>query len=284
MQYYKISNGELTIEVSSYGAHLQSIKTADGKEILFQGDDKWRGKSPNLFPIVGMFDEQKYVFEGKEYPIKCHGVAPINEYEVSVHTDTELEFKLCDNEETRKVYPFAFNFFVNYKLEGGKLVYTLRAKNTDTRDIYCEMGTHSGFPVKRNFEGAKIVFDTKEDEYTVKNNDPEKCGARFINENNELILSNELFSTGAVTFGSLKSKSVTLVNEDFDYDLTVELGNYPNLTFWTVPESTYVCIEPWSCESAHYAKTLELTEQVGICTLKPGEEVSFFNTVYITKK
>ena len=284
MSQYTISNNHLTLTAISFGAHLMSLKTSNGTEIIFQGDDKWKGKSPNLFPIVGVFPEKKYIFEGREYPIECHGVAPRNEYSVSKHTETELEFMLTDNEETRKNYPFSFAFFVNYKLDGDTLIYTLRAQNTGDKVMYCEMGTHTGFSVARSFKGAKIVFDTHEDKYTVKNDDPKKCGVRFINEQGELSLSDELFSTGAVTFGSLNSKSVTLVNEGSDYSITVGLGNYPNLTFWSAPESTYVCIEPWSCESAHYCKNIELTKQVGISVLKPGESIEFYNTISAKNK
>jgi galactose mutarotase-like enzyme len=59
-------------------------------------------------------------------------------------------------------------------------------------------------------------------------------------------LSDWLFGTGAVTMGSLNSDAVTLVNEGSDYSVTVGLGNYKVLSLWSAPESTYVCIEPWT--------------------------------------
>ena len=49
----KLQNEYLTVEVSDLGAELQSIKDADDKEYLWQGDDKyWGRRSPILFPIV----------------------------------------------------------------------------------------------------------------------------------------------------------------------------------------------------------------------------------------
>ncbi len=285
MQLYSIKNEFFTVTASSYGAHLQSMLSADGIEVVFQGDDKWRGKSPNIFPIIGTFDSQKYTFEGIEYHYPCHGVAPVNEYEVSLHTETELEFKLTDNEETRKIYPFSFAFYVNYKLDGDKLIYSVRTENTDTRPIYCEAGTHTGFPVAKSFKGATIVFSSPEKDYTVKNNDKAKCGGRFIDERGVLTLSDWLFETGAVTIGSLNSDSVTLCREDSDYTVTVGLGNYKVLSLWSVPEASYVCIEPWSCESSHYAgSNNELTTQVGIDKLEPGETVNYYNTISINRK
>ena len=285
MKLYSIKNEFFTVTVDSFGAHLQSMLSHDGIEVIFQGDDIWKGKSPNIFPIIGVFDCGKYTFEGKEYSYPCHGVAPRFEYEVSLHTQTELEFKLSANEETRKIYPFEFNFYVNYKLDGETLIYTVKTENTDTRPLYCEAGTHTGFPVAKNFCGATILFDSDEKNYTVKNNDKAKCGGRFIDENRTLTLSNWLFETGAVTIGELNSKAVTLCREDADYSVTVGLGNYDVLTLWSVPEASYVCIEPWSCESAHYAgDNIELTKQVGIDKVMPGECVSHYNTISITRK
>ncbi len=283
MQLYSIKNEFFTVTANRFGAHLQSILAADGTEVMYR-DENGKGKSPNIFPIIGTFDSRKYTFEGVEYPYPCHGVAPISDYEVTVHTETELEFKLTDSEETRKIYPFSFAFFVNYKLEGDRLIYTVRTENTDTRPIYCEAGTHTGFPVAKSFKGAKIVFDSEESDYTVKNNDPKKCGGRFIDENGELQLSDWLFETGAVTIGSLNSRSVSLVREDSDYIVTVGMGNYKVLTLWSMPEASFVCIEPWSCESSHYAgDNIELTKQVGIDRVEPGESISYYNTVSITR-
>ncbi len=285
MQLYSIKNEFFTVKVGSYGAHLQSMLSADGIEVVFQGDEVWGGKSPNIFPIIGVFDAGKYTFEGKEYKYPCHGVAPRNEYEVSIHTENELEFCLKDNEETRKIYPFAFAFYVNYKLDGDKLIYSVRAENRDNRPIYFETGTHTGFGVAKNFGGAKIVFDSEEKDYTVKNNDKKKCEVRFIDEKGELPLSDWMFETGAVTLQSLNSKSVRLVREDVDYEIEVGLGNYSVLTLWSAPGASYVCIEPWSCESSHYAgDNIELTRQVGIDVLGVGESKTYFNTISLIRK
>ena len=42
-----LKNDKLTVEVSSHGAELQSIKNAEGHEYLWQGDEKyWPRRSP----------------------------------------------------------------------------------------------------------------------------------------------------------------------------------------------------------------------------------------------
>ena len=48
-----IKNDQLTLEISSLGAELQSIKDANGNEYLWDGDEQyWNRHSPILFPIV----------------------------------------------------------------------------------------------------------------------------------------------------------------------------------------------------------------------------------------
>lgn len=284
MAIYKLQNEFLTLTLESYGAEMQSIKTKDGVELLHQGDSVWKGKSPNLYPIVGYLPEQKYIFEGKEYGIGGHGVARINDYVVERQSENEIVFLLTQNEETLKQYPFDFEFRVKYVLNGKKVEYMLTATNTDSKTSYCEIGVHPGFPAPLGFEGVKLQFDSHEKYYTVKNLDSEKCGHRFINEDGVMALSPEIFDTGAITFGGLNSKSVTLIREGYNYDIKVDIGNFPIVTIWTGKDAHFVCIEPWSCESAHYCTSIELTEQVGISVLQPGESVSFNTAIeYIEK-
>ena len=70
----KLQNEYLTVEVSDLGAELQSIKDADDKEYLWQGDDKyWGRRSPILFPIVCGLWKGTYRTEGETYQLGRHG-------------------------------------------------------------------------------------------------------------------------------------------------------------------------------------------------------------------
>ena len=67
---HTLKNDILTIEVSAFGAELQSIRKGD-IEYLWQGDPAyWGRRSPVLFPIVGSVWEKKYRVDGKEYEAK----------------------------------------------------------------------------------------------------------------------------------------------------------------------------------------------------------------------
>ena len=65
---YTIENGILNVTVSSKGGEMQSIKTKDGTEYLWQGSQEtWSDKAPNIFPYVGRLTNKTYTFQGKEY-------------------------------------------------------------------------------------------------------------------------------------------------------------------------------------------------------------------------
>ena len=109
---YTIKNNILTVEISSMGAELMSVKK-DGVEYLWQGDPQyWSGRAYNLFPACGRMWEGKYICKGTTYEMKIHGIARYNECKVYEHTDDKIVFILESNEETRKIYPFDFKFFV----------------------------------------------------------------------------------------------------------------------------------------------------------------------------
>ena len=66
----RISNDDLAVEVSSLGAEMQSLKTVDGRDWLWNGDAAWwTGRSPILFPIVGKAPGDILAVNGTPYPI-----------------------------------------------------------------------------------------------------------------------------------------------------------------------------------------------------------------------
>ena len=64
---YQIQNEYLTIQVSSRGGSLYSVKDTEGSEYLWQGDAAyWGDRAPNLFPYVARLTDGKYTFQGKK--------------------------------------------------------------------------------------------------------------------------------------------------------------------------------------------------------------------------
>ncbi|HKJ49267.1 MAG TPA: hypothetical protein VJ973_09275, partial [Christiangramia sp.] len=69
MKKHSIENDFLKISVKETGAELCSIYNKEnGKEYIWQADpDIWGSHAPNLFPIIGVIENGKYLYEGKEY-------------------------------------------------------------------------------------------------------------------------------------------------------------------------------------------------------------------------
>ena len=81
---YSIENEVLKVSVNSLGAQLWSVQSKKtGVEYIWQGDTAfWGGRAYNLFPFIGRMFEGKFLYEGKEYPSRPHGLARYFEFTV----------------------------------------------------------------------------------------------------------------------------------------------------------------------------------------------------------
>ena len=110
----QLKNDKTTLIIFAHGAELQSIKSAEGREYLWQGDEKyWPRRSPLLFPIVcGLWNGQ-YRVDGKTYELPRHGFARDMDFDGIEKTESSVTYELTSNEETMKVYPYEFGLNVS---------------------------------------------------------------------------------------------------------------------------------------------------------------------------
>ena len=140
----------LTVEFSTLGGEIRSIISNKTEfESLWQGAPQyWTGRATNLFPIVGRVKGGKYQYNGTEYTINSpHGFLKMSEMDVAEHTENTLVFNLKSSEDTLKCYPFEFDFYINYKLDGAKLSCTYYVLNKSEGEMYFSVGGHPGFNV-----------------------------------------------------------------------------------------------------------------------------------------
>jgi len=152
---YLIKNEQITVEISDYGAELQSIKGADGTEYLWQGDSNWPSKAPNLFPCIGRLHNQTYRFRGKEYQIDMHGFVKSSTLTVIMKSEEECVFELQASEQTKLSYPFEFVYRIGYKVEENCLKITTQVENKDNKNMFFAIGGHPSFNVPLD-EGVKF--------------------------------------------------------------------------------------------------------------------------------
>ena len=142
---YNKKNGNIEITVESKGAELKAL-LKDGKDFMWNADAKyWAKTSPVLFPFVGGCKEGKYTYKGIEYPMGRHGFARDNEFELVESGENNLKFSYKSNEESLKVYPFNFEFIINYVITADGVNLEYEVFNKEDGEMYFNLGTHPAF-------------------------------------------------------------------------------------------------------------------------------------------
>lgn len=251
---YTIKNNILEIEISTLGAELQSIKK-DGTEYLWQGNkESWKNKATNIFPYVGKMTNGKYTFKGECYEMGAHGFARNTEFLAEKISDTKIIFKIENNEDTLKCFPFKFEFYIIYEILENLLKISYEVLNKDEKTMYFGLGGHPGFNIplenELNFEDYYLEFE-KECQpinYNVTEKGHIKDTSKYpLFENKILNLKHNLFDNDALIFENM-DKTVTLKSDKSNKKVVVSFPDMKYLGIWHTPkkEVPFVCIEPWT--------------------------------------
>lgn len=280
---YTIKNNMIEVVISDHGAEVQSVKGAHtGEEYMWQADPEiWGRHAPVLFPIVGRLKNDEYKYQGKTYHMGQHGFARDCDFEVENHTQESITFLLKDNEKTREMYPFKFEFRVNYNLMNNLLEENFSVVNKSDETMIFGVGGHPGFnlPVNNGEEKEDYYFDMHPSIARVKI--PLK-GA-YLDWNNRSLastdsfigLSDELFKDDALIY-ELHShdNKVSLRTDKSKFHINVWTRNAPYVGIWSQYPNTanYVCIEPWWGIADREDADGELEHKYGMNHLEPGKE------------
>ena len=249
-----LKNEQLEIAVASLGAELHSIKDAQGKEYLWQADERfWPRHSPILFPIVCGLWNGKYRIDGFEYALERHGFARDSEFQLISKTDSKVTFALCDSPETHRNYPYHFMLSVTYRLEGNAIHVIWHVHNTDSNEIHFQIGGHPAFNLPNVKEGepmhGTLRFDNKgKVERLIGNVGGCIVPGRFDTEARNGILSftEKTFAEDALIIDKSQVKRIELLDKEENPVVTVEM-KAPAVGIWSPygKNAPFVCIEPW---------------------------------------
>lgn len=250
----ELKNEQLVIKIAEMGAELQSIKDAQGKEYLWQADEKyWPRHSPLLFPIVCGLWEDKYYIDGYAYRMSRHGFARDTKFTLVSKTDNKVTFAIHDTMETHRDYPFHFNLAVTYRLEGNKIHVIWHVENTDANEIHFQIGGHPAFYLPDVKEGepmhGMIKFDNEDEiERLVGNVGGCIVPGRFRldTEKGYWAFKEKSFDEDAVIIDKCQVKEVALLDKDCKPVVTVNFKS-PAVGIWSPfgKNAPFVCIEPW---------------------------------------
>lgn len=210
-----LSNDIMSVTISLMGAQMTGVKKY-GKELLWQGDPSvWAGQAPVLFPLCGGLKDGIYTYLGKEYSIEKHGFARKSEFKVESNSRTQAVFMISSDEETKKQYPFDFQFRIIYTLNDTELSVEYKVSNLTDGPMYYSVGSHEAYSCPGGIENYTLLFDKKEEllsNLVLDGLISRRCIS--LGENTDkLKLSYDLFDFDSVIFSSLKSDKVTLKND-----------------------------------------------------------------------
>ncbi|PYB73334.1 aldose 1-epimerase family protein [Rhizobium wuzhouense] len=285
-QTIRIENTKLAVEISSLGAEMQSLTTADGRNWLWNGDAAWwTGRAPLLFPIVGKAPGDRLAIDGKTYPMAQHGIARRREFVIVEQTATACRHELVSTAETLDVYPFDFRLTLEHRLNGRTLTVTATVENTGSVPLPFGIGFHPAFlwPLPGAEDKAHaVILDNGAEPGVVQleggligktlPTSPFKAG--------RLALNHDLFANDALIFPEGAGTGLTFAAEGGPF-LHFSFENLPNIALWQKPGAPFLCIEPWHGMAAHAGGTAELVERPYTVALAGDDKMAFGFSVEI---
>ncbi|WEK04760.1 MAG: aldose 1-epimerase family protein [Candidatus Devosia phytovorans] len=274
MALIRIGNEDLSVEVSSLGAEMQSLVTSDGQNWLWDGDAAfWGGRSPVLFPIVGKAPEDHVSIAGTRYPMGQHGFARRNEFELMNSGPDFCRFELRSSPATRAIFPFDFVLALEHRVEGRAVKVTAEITNADDRPMPFGIGFHPAFvwplPGCEGLDHSVILDDGGEPELQRLSGGllgTHKLPSPF--SNGALTLKHHLFDADAMIFPEGAGAGVTYAAKDKAVHFTWD--NLPNFAIWSKAGAPFVCLEPWRGMAAEAGGTDALEERPYTEVLGPG--------------
>lgn len=283
-----LKNDVLTVQVSDFGAELQSI-VKDGYEYLWQGDPAfWGRRSPVLFPIVGSVWEKKFRVAGKEYEMGQHGFARDSRFELVSASDSEVWCRLESSEETLSRYPWPFVLEVGYRLAGNELEVLWKVTNPGSEEMFFQIGAHPAFNYpdydEVKAERGFFVFDgssecarpSQLECIRIREKgcvDAEIMHPLALEEGGVLPLDKNTFDViDTIVLQDSQISEVALLRSDRSPYLTVRF-DAPVVGLWSPPckNAPFICIEPWFGRCDRHGYTGDFRDKDWVNVLAPGD-------------
>ena len=278
-----IKNERLSVTIAAHGAELSSIyDKANDREFVWQADPAfWNRHAPVLFPNVGKYYGGHFTYNGTDYPMGQHGFARDTEFEQAASGENFVTYRLCADEESKKVYPFDFVLEITHRLNGNRLTVEWNVKNTDNKEMYFTIGGHPAFNVNvlpdTDFEDYSLVFKegTEKLSYVLLDAESGTAIGDKVYEleltDSKYALKKDMFDKDALVFDGGQIEWAALALPDGKPYIALESKGFPNFGIWSKPGAPYVCLEPWCGRCDNKGFEGEISEKPGIIALKAGE-------------
>lgn len=290
---FTLKNDFLTITAHKHGGELHSIKSnKDNTEFLWNGNPEyWKYHAPVLFPIVGKVKDGKYKVDGETYELPQHGLARVREFEMINQTKNSISFELKYSDDTLKVYPYKFSLIITYILEDKTVKTCYEVKNLDDKVINFSIGAHPAYmcPIMNNENLDDYYFEFNEKEVASLMPLNTATGLfthdrkEYLNNENKISISKELFKDDALVFESskLNSNTISVKSKNHSKYIEFDFTGFPYLGLWApATGAPFLCIEPWFGHADYEDFNDEFKNKEGVLSLNIGE--SFKSTYAVT--
>ena len=271
----ELKNRLLTVRIAELGAEIKSVQYKETEYMWNGRAEVWGGTAPIMFPICGGLKNDTYTFEGKEYHLTRHGFAKTSLFEVEQVSDTAVTLCLRSNPETLEKYPFDFEFFVTYALEGNSVKVTYRVHNLSDKTMYFNVGSHEGYYTPEGIEDYDVIFDEEETLTATHTYGPilGNTSSLVLKDSKVFPLYDKHFAIDALVFKEgIRSRAATLRNRRSGRAVRVDFPDCEYFLLWHKYASPFICLEPWNGISDVIGTSYDLTEKEGISSLAVGEE------------
>ncbi|SFR82772.1 aldose 1-epimerase family protein [Sphingomonas jatrophae] len=277
----RIGSAALTATISPRGAELQSLTDRQGRGYLWDGDAAWwGGRSPILFPVIGVVNGGTIRVDGRAYTMPKHGVVRHRDFALVEAGDSAATFRLEADAETLAAYPFEFALEVSYRIEDATLAMQARVENRGAAAMPASFGFHPAFrwPLPGGErDGQRLVFEHAEHE-PIRRIDPAgQLQARTFPSpivGDTLTLEDGLFEEDALILDGLWSRAATLESPGAR-SLRIEWPGMPLLGVWTKPGAPFICIEPWQGVADPQGYAGEFRDKPGVVEIPPEGSRTF---------
>jgi galactose mutarotase-like enzyme len=282
---YTISNERITFISDSYNVEPWVLKFNDDEVNYFwhSAPGEKLGQAV-CFPLLGYLPNNRYVLDGKEYAMECHGFASHYDYKVVRQSKDLIVYEIQDDEKTYAQYPYRFIFQVAYSVEDTSLKTEYRVINRDDREMYFSVGGHARFacPIGGSLSGLSF-----EDFYTefekpesadniVKSSEKREHISRFFSaDGQKLALDYSMMAKGCFSFHPLNSAYLILKSDKTKRSMKLSMDKVSYFQYWTIPGQPYICLEPWYGSITSLQMRPDESDWKGrknTLHIKPGEE------------
>jgi galactose mutarotase-like enzyme len=175
-----------------------------------------------------------------------HGFARDCEFEIIEQSEASVLLRLKSDENSKKHYPFEFNFDVHYSIKEAEIEVKYLVHNRGEGILPYSVGGHPGFSIKGDLKDYSLDFGKK-----ISTNQWLLDGPYYSGKTNPLIIENELnldyqlFENDAIVIRKPEFNQVILSHKEKGKIVGLSSETMDAIGFWTKENAPFLCIEPW---------------------------------------